>query len=104
MSKQELGKDNFKMSAYEISDEELEQITGGGLGVSGSLNLNGTTVNNLTDLPAGTDFYCYFDGEYRHMRRNDKYGFDGVTDLESRVYYPRISASENHTIQFVSLG
>ena len=83
----------------ELTDEQLEQVSGGALSFSGTLDLGGgKTAKTLDEIPAGTDFWGYFDDEYCLMRRNDKYGFNGVTVLGTKVFYPKDGTDGDHTI------
>ena len=81
----------------ELTDEQLEQVSGGALSFEGTLNLGGgKTAKTLDEIPAGTVFWGYFDGTLCQMRRNNKDGFNGVTILGTNVFYS--IDGENHSI------
>ena len=81
----------------ELTDEQLEEVTGGGLSFEGRVWLGDNKyANSLDEIPAGTDFWGYFDGTLCQMRRNNKYGFNGVTILGTNVFYS--IDGENHSI------
>ena len=72
-----------------LTDEELEQVTGGSLSFSGSVKYNGTVYSSWDAIPGGATFTGTFDGKRCTMRRNKAYNIDGVTVLgTTAVFYP----------------
>ena len=81
----------------ELTDEQLEEVSGGGLSFEGRVWLgDNKRAYSLDEIPAGTVFWGYFDGTLCQMRRNNKDGFNGVTILGTNVFYS--IDGEDHSI------